>query len=452
MNDILHRNIKRSLNNNIIEVLRNNTNIIFSNNTSESHGKNYASGPYAINQSFYNDDILILKSGEPFPLSFILVDMFDNIIVDSYKYYQNIELHLDIEKINSTIDSKVSENRCFFVKENNIAMLNTTYMNVIIKECDNKQIKIIKNNYFYCEDPICSEDCPLNEEHAECIKNSTEYKNNKLLNKCVCIPGWKGINCQNKDYPDVHKYDCAIKFILKHSGVLLIIFVSSIYIANGCELGLSYGELEYLNTLKCSKPINSDSQLNNSLRGSDPTISHDKMILNSIEKELNSYRNKEKGSSPDISKKRSSNILMYNKGSCDNLDIKKVNQNSTEVRDYENKWIYECPLNRINLIFNIMEFLCDNDMGNNWSYRDNPEIYFNSVRREECLLHKSYFCGCIKSDTEYEIVQKYLEFYKLCSNVIEYSSSTGFHIITINNIRIQNSQQGSSNSYFNKLF
>ena len=75
---------------------------------------------------------------------------------------------------------------------------------------------------------------------------------------------------------------------------------------------------------------------------------------------------------------------------------------------------------------------------------DNPETYFNSIRREECLLHKSYYCGCIKSDTEYEIVQKYLEFYKLCSKVIIYSSDTGLRIIRRNNLSEPNSQKSSS--------
>jgi len=202
--------------------------------------------------------------------------------------------------------------------------------------------------------------------------------------------------------------DCAIKFLIKHSGVLLIIIVFSIFIANGSELGLSYGELEYLDSLKCSRPLNSYGQLNNcTLKDSDLSVNVDKSLINNIEKELNKYRNKEKSSIPDVSKKRTSNIFFYNKGSSDNLDMKKVNQsifimhsfslevfvsyiivfilliviiiynknnnninNSTinnddndnkfkdnDVQDSEGKWRYECPLNRMNLIFNMMDFV-----------------------------------------------------------------------------------------------
>jgi len=89
--------------------------------------------------------------------------------------------------------------------ENNFIKYNITSMNAIIKNCKESQIKIIKKNYFYCEDPECFDDCPIKEGHAICLKSSNENKNSKFLNECHCIPGWTGTNCSDKDHPDVKK-------------------------------------------------------------------------------------------------------------------------------------------------------------------------------------------------------------------------------------------------------
>jgi len=116
----------------IINVLRNNNNIIYSNNTSESHGENYASGPYLINQSFDYGNHSRFGSGESFPLSFNLVDIFDNEIVDVSKYFQSIELDLDIEYNNTDIVSRVSGNRCFFDKGRILNDINMIKIIIII--------------------------------------------------------------------------------------------------------------------------------------------------------------------------------------------------------------------------------------------------------------------------------------------------------------------------------
>jgi len=54
--------------------------------------------------------------------------------------------------------------------------------------------------YFYCENPICNDDCPISFGTAICIKKENAQTNNKNNNKCECVPGWTGDKCEKKDY------------------------------------------------------------------------------------------------------------------------------------------------------------------------------------------------------------------------------------------------------------
>jgi len=79
-------------------------------------------------------------------------------------------------------------------------------INIYVKDCAEEQIKIyIKDDYYYCVNPICSDDCPISSGKAECIKSDIENINDIKLNKCQCLPGWIGDGCQLKDYA-VTKY------------------------------------------------------------------------------------------------------------------------------------------------------------------------------------------------------------------------------------------------------
>ena len=49
---------------------------------------------------------------------------------------------------------------------------------------------------------------------------------------------------------------------------------------------------------------------------------------------------------------------------------------------------------------------------------ENPETYFYSLKLEECPMHKTYLCGCIKLKSELEVVKKYISFYKYSSQVL----------------------------------
>lgn len=78
-------------------------------------------------------------------------------------------------------------------------------IDINVNRCDENQIKIYKNkskDIYLCENPICKEDCPINES-ATCKKFTTEDSTNDInKNVCVCNPGWNGTNCMEKIFID----------------------------------------------------------------------------------------------------------------------------------------------------------------------------------------------------------------------------------------------------------
>jgi len=82
----------------------------------------------------------------------------------------------------------------------NIVVKNDKFK-IIINDCNEEQIKMfIKGNYYYCENPICSDDCPISNGAAICVKNSTKNINDININSCICNKGWKGDKCQLMDF------------------------------------------------------------------------------------------------------------------------------------------------------------------------------------------------------------------------------------------------------------
>jgi len=53
---------------------------------------------------------------------------------------------------------------------------------------------------------------------------------------------------------------------------------------------------------------------------------------------------------------------------------------------------------------------------------NNPEFYFYSLKLEECPMHKTYFCGCVKNKSEREVIQKYIYLYKYTSQIITFTN------------------------------
>ncbi|OUM67071.1 hypothetical protein PIROE2DRAFT_5559, partial [Piromyces sp. E2] len=208
----------------------NNENFSFKNNTSESHGNDLATGPYLINYSL-NLNQTSIKSGEALPIEFTLTDKLNQTVNDMSKYYSNIILSINIDKNEEegyeyeNNDIKIIGNVCNFSKGkcglNNFKIYSKNPLNVnlllsldnenkniffkndklklIINNCDSNQFKMyIKGKYYYCENPLCGDNCPASS--AMCIKNENKNTNDKNLNICECIKGWKGDECQLKDY------------------------------------------------------------------------------------------------------------------------------------------------------------------------------------------------------------------------------------------------------------
>lgn len=53
---------------------------------------------------------------------------------------------------------------------------------------------------------------------------------------------------------------------------------------------------------------------------------------------------------------------------------------------------------------------------------DNYNCYFCSTIQKKCSLHNSNFCGCIKTESNIDIIEKYINFYKYSSKVIIFSN------------------------------
>jgi len=106
------------------------------------------------------------------------------------------------------VDPKYSTNyKLLFNIENtgeNEIVFERNYIDIVVESCGNNQITVKdKNNFIYCENPMCLSSCPVG-INAECdsFENNTSGINNEKLNKCVCNKGWKGKHCDEKIYVD----------------------------------------------------------------------------------------------------------------------------------------------------------------------------------------------------------------------------------------------------------
>jgi len=79
--------------------------------------------------------------------------------------------------------------------------METQNLKINVSNCKENQYKLkFHKNLFYCEDPVCSNDCPINEGKASCQKISNDKKNSISNNLCICLPGWIGEHCRNKNF------------------------------------------------------------------------------------------------------------------------------------------------------------------------------------------------------------------------------------------------------------
>jgi len=84
-------------------------------------------------------------------------------------------------------------------KKQNIKF-NVDKMNVFIEECESNQIIMYdKHGYYHCENPICKS---CSDTTAVCLKSDSNIENinDPNLNKCICMDGWIGDLCENRDF------------------------------------------------------------------------------------------------------------------------------------------------------------------------------------------------------------------------------------------------------------
>lgn len=120
----------------------------------------------------------------------------------TYIYYKgkcelnNFKIYSKNNINNSTINLKlILENEKYIIKSIN------NYLKLTIKDCNDEQIKLFKeNDYYYCEYPICNDDCPISKKAAKCVKGEIDNINLIKYNKCICEIGWIGDKCQTKDF------------------------------------------------------------------------------------------------------------------------------------------------------------------------------------------------------------------------------------------------------------
>ncbi|ORX54261.1 hypothetical protein BCR36DRAFT_410804 [Piromyces finnis] len=314
-----------------------------------------------------------IYSGDYLPLKFTLFDGYDNILKDVTKYYSSITLKVILESEDNLNNSNNNSNnskdlnikskdmillgnigsfingRCdlnnfkiyaipsiYYLKvviENydDEIKLNIPIIKVKINNCGENQIKMYdRNNMLYCENPECEDNCPINVS-AYCKPFYEERKNDKSKNMCICLPGWKGPNCENKiyiDYVNIKKlnmiivapsvviilvyllfikwhreqgiikntgylkivllstgliiyllsflfstytelYECILNFILKHIGVSLIVLISYIYITQSYILGIKVVRKnnKYNNFITSNPLLNFEKEFNKKQNG-----------------------------------------------------------------------------------------------------------------------------------------------------------------------------------------
>jgi len=412
----------------------------------ESHGDIFASKPYRINWLNKNKNLnkIIVKSGETYPLRFELVDYFDQNVIDKSKFYLNPSINIKEENIMTDNEIELYENSiilkgnsCHF--ENGYCELNgfkiyTIYptffdlkfnleynehiqfekdqLTVKIVACnDNEIVMHLKDDFYYCESPVCDNSCPVMNGTAICKKGVPENINTLSTNRCECLPGWDGEKCETKIYAEIKKsinyaraissivililviimiyiyvfrkeiiiintgfykcelallgimfffisfyfnpYEnytyCALKFFTKHNGILLTYAIFIIYISSGYRLGIK-------NDILRSVDI--------SLFLKEKTVEE----LNLSESKQNIYQPQEQ--SFQIRRRLNKNILFVHSIVIEIIFIYFIiiisfligififsKKETDDIQDSDGHWRYNCPLVSFDLIMNLIEFI-----------------------------------------------------------------------------------------------
>jgi len=92
----------------------------------------------------------------------------------------------------------------FYLEYNEYIQFEKDQLKVNITNCNNNEIIMhLNNNFYYCENPICDNSCPIMNGTAICKKGILENINTFSTNRCECLPGWDGDKCETKVYAKI---------------------------------------------------------------------------------------------------------------------------------------------------------------------------------------------------------------------------------------------------------
>jgi len=186
--------------------------------------------------------------------------------------------------------------------------------------------------------------------------------------------------------------NCALHFILRHSGILLIYAISLIYIASGFKIGMNYKEMERLNLPEFKNGNNNEKFDENNNDSKTTSLTLTKEIILNIEKELNNleiYNNSNQGNRKSSYYLKKSNLSVNSKNdeSSEKVKLNKcvayihslyieltfiyisvvnlliilslfsLRKKKEYIHEYNGKWRYLCPLENYDMIANLIEFL-----------------------------------------------------------------------------------------------
>ncbi|ORX46842.1 hypothetical protein BCR36DRAFT_356203 [Piromyces finnis] len=249
------------------EAIENNLfNINTINNTVSNVLSNISTKPSYITLNItHSDETLHVVTGEYFPLIFNLYNGYDEILTDVNKYYSFITLKVELKvkdkeefySINneknedafsneyilegnsgSFINGQCILNNFRIYSEPRVYILHVTIENynqeiqkkftdieIYVDKCESNKITMAKQNKFpYCEEPICTDECPTS-TNAYCKGRNNVSINDPKLNQCVCLPGWEGANCNHKIHVDYSNLKNTSKILSLFFFFVIVLFI-----------------------------------------------------------------------------------------------------------------------------------------------------------------------------------------------------------------------------------
>ncbi|ORX80569.1 hypothetical protein BCR32DRAFT_20538 [Anaeromyces robustus] len=324
---------------------------------------------------------------------------------------------------------------------NDIKIVGNKY-SIEITNCKDNEVEMYsRNGLLYCETPICYDECPVG-NRAVCVSAGLYNINSQRKNKCQCYDGYDGIECDIKIMIDLsylfelfkmysipfislnlinilfviknrkkriihdtgiyknvlvsiglliiysgfyfiktdNYYTYAAYFLLRISGSLLILFIFSLIILNGCELGVENIENEKVKFISSS----SNKDITEESLSALPSVLKTNVIdPNQSNKMVNDLSSSTIKKSPSVltssSQQKPYTIKDFNKMltklSSLNIELfvaypllvifiisviflaKKISDEEKIVQGSDKKWFYKSIIQQIELFANLIQVL-----------------------------------------------------------------------------------------------